>query len=453
MTKLILLLLLSTNAFAGDIFITKDTTVNDRWNIPATTVVHFQGGRILGEGTVNGGIIDAAYTQHIFDTLLTVTPSAMYNTYFSLRWFGASPTLAPYRNATCAQKAIDLCRGMFPLFCPRGWYVFNRTLRVEHISNGTFAATSIHMIGEANYWDEGVGNGTYFTFTNKNIAGISLQYNKGTEIEHIVISGQYKVPSLTGAAYFAQTYAEYSDPTCSAYYSGIAIDFSPNQNGSSSGSSGIHLHDLIIRGFTVNISHSFGGTLNADCLLYENILFGDCKVCVLSTQGQEKGNIMRNMYCWSAHYAFFRSGLDGLNPAAGGWTIDGGNIVGGIEEFMIAASDWQPTNISNMFFESLTSIGQISTLQQLKITSCTFDFLENSLVGARVRLKTNTTTNPGGVVFDNCLFRLFGNTSGAIRFEGMAAFMNCKWYGTYVNENPAGRYQVTLPSGIRMQIK
>lgn len=450
MRLLIALLFLSFNCFAGDIVISTDTTINNTWSIPSGTVLEIKSGaKIMGTGTINGGIIKASYLQQIFDTTLTVNPEGMYSINFSLRWFGASPSGNSYTNATCAQKAIDLCKGTFPLFCPRGSYTFNRTLRVEYILNGTFAPTVIHIFGEANYWDEGIGNGTYFTFTNKSGPGISLQYNKGSEIDHIAIAGQWTVPALTGTAYFAQTYSEFSDSTCSVYYSGIAIDFSPNQNGSLSGSSGIHLHDLVIRKFTINISHSFGGTLNAEALLYENIYFGDCKIAVLSGQGQEKGNMMRNMYCWGAHYTFFRSGLDNISPAAGNWTIDGGNIVGGIEEFMINADTWQQTNINNLFFESSVSIGTITTNEKLKITSCTFDFLENALVGNRPRL-TSGGSPPGGVVFDNCLFRLFG-TGGEMKFVGNAAFMNCFWYGTYVNANPAGKYQITLPNGIKIR--
>lgn len=457
---LIAFLFLSYNTFAGDIVITSDTTVNSTWNIPANTIIRFEtGGHITGSGTINGGIYQAAFTQNILDTNLTIAPSKMYNINFSGRWFGANPSNTGRQNRIAIQKAINLCVAYrFPLFIPSGAYTFDSSLTVAVWVGGISQPCYIKMFGEANYWDEASGNGTYFNFTNRSGYGLGLQYNKNSDISGFVISGQFTAPTFSADTITKVQYADWRDYTCGQLYFGISIDPLPNSDNSTSGSSAIFLHNLVIRKFAVGIINSLNvngmgrNTLNAESLRYEDIYFGDMKACIISTQGQEKNNLIRNVIAWGNHYCFFRAGLDGISPAAGNWTIDGFNLVGGIQEFMIRSDTWGQVNIMNGFTESSISIGSIISTQNLRISNCTFDVRANTEVGVRPIMTTNTLLNSQGlpsVIFDNCLFRLFG-TGGTLQFVGLAGFMNCYWYGTYYNTNPNGRVQLSLPSGLRI---
>ena len=82
---LTLIILSSFNKiFSQDIFINKDTTINNTWNIPPGAILKFGSkGHIGGKGTIRGGIIDAALGQWIFDSTLTLNPEGTYGTAFS----------------------------------------------------------------------------------------------------------------------------------------------------------------------------------------------------------------------------------------------------------------------------------------------------------------------------------------------------------------------------------
>lgn len=434
-----------TIGYASDIVIRQDTTVNNTWNIPATTIIHFESdGHISGTGTINGGIIQASYLSNLFDTTLTVRPSGMYNINFSARWMGAAPSRSARDNRNSIQKAIDICKGSFPLFIPRGTYNIDTTLKIESRVSNTYVSVALHLFGESNSWDEG-GVGTILQFQNRAQAGIALQLNKGTEIHNLNIRGKWISPTGTVQSYYARTYAEYRDSTCGQFYFGIEIDYVYNPGGN--GSSGINIHDCIVAKFTALIVCSLQGwSLNADAITIENMYFGECRDVVISTQGQEKGNIMRNVKCWSSHYTFFRSGQNN-NIQGGGWTIDGFNVTGGNQEFMINQGLWGQVNIMNGFMEQMKSLGEIGTNSQLKISNCQFDFRPTEEIGVRDLLNSGGQ----GVVFDNCLFRFFG-IGGILQFKGVASYISCYYQGTYYNPNPNGKYQVVLPVGIRLRL-
>jgi len=111
-----ILLLLSINAFATeptalpDIVISTDTTVNNTWNIATNRILRIiGGGRIHGTGTINGGIIEAAAQQHIFDTTLTINTNCVYSGSFSAKWFCMSKDSTALVNGSSLQKAVNTC--------------------------------------------------------------------------------------------------------------------------------------------------------------------------------------------------------------------------------------------------------------------------------------------------------------------------------------------------------
>jgi len=182
--KLFILLILGINAFAGDIVISKDTTVNNTWNIPATTIIRFEtGGKISGTGTINGGIIQAAYNQFIFDTTITVNPSSLYDGIFSARWFGMNPASTGIVNRKALQKSINTCISAFELFIPKGNYTLDSTVVIQGIYQGQFVGVGIHLFGESNFWAP--ERGTNLIFTNRSGNGIALQQNGRYNCQHL----------------------------------------------------------------------------------------------------------------------------------------------------------------------------------------------------------------------------------------------------------------------------
>lgn len=446
MTKILALLLLSFNSFATtvttDIVINKDTTIMASWTIPNTTILRFETGGHITAGTtglnISGGIIEAAYTQDIFDTLLTVIPYAMYSTNFSACWFGANPSHTGRQNRIAIQVAINTCLSKFPLFLPRGAYTMDTALYIQSLQEGDFVGCNLHFFGESNYWAPEVGS--ILNFVNRSGNGIAMQQNKGTEIDHINLHGVWTNPVFaTDSAFYNCTYANYRDFTVGQYYFGLNIDYRSNHSGSQNGSSGCHFHDMNIGGFTCFITVSLTSindvsglnTLNGDALLFENIQGGDGKIFFISSQGQEKGNVLRNMISWGTIHTFFSSGNENQHQG-GNYMIDGGNIAGRCNQlFMINQGGWGLITVGGAFFnEQIGRIGTVTSDKPIKFIGITFHFAYPSQTGANHNL---LTSNGLQINFDGCSFEYFGGSGGAMNFAGDASSINCYWSNTIVN--------------------
>ncbi|MEJ7672950.1 MAG: hypothetical protein WKF59_09600 [Chitinophagaceae bacterium] len=97
------------NVFTSNVstvIISSNIIINGTLTIPEGKILKFEGGRLSGKGTINGGIIEANYHTQIFDTTLTVNPKAV-NQYFSVKWFGAKGNKTD--NYTAIQKSINTC--------------------------------------------------------------------------------------------------------------------------------------------------------------------------------------------------------------------------------------------------------------------------------------------------------------------------------------------------------
>jgi len=133
-----------------DIVISKDTVVNDTWVIPANTIVRFEGkGHISGTGTMQGGIIQAALTQHIFDTTFNLSGGKLYGQDFSVIWFGAKSGNADNYNQI--QKSINTClsNGFKNCFIPAGFYSYSKPLKIFNLYKGIYVGAAIPLYGEA----------------------------------------------------------------------------------------------------------------------------------------------------------------------------------------------------------------------------------------------------------------------------------------------------------------
>ena len=426
----ILLLVYSStcHVFSQDIFINKDTTINNTWKIPAGAILKFGSkGHISGKGTISGGIIDAPLTQWIFDTSLTIQPEGTYGQDFSARWFGAGRMRD---NAAALQKGINTVLAnigrLRNFFIPKGVYSFGSPLIIANVRNGQYSNTTIHLYGESPFWDG--GSGTTLKYTSTEGFALGLQLNKGTEINNITIEGKFKSPAGKDSAYYNTPFEQYKDANgkCGDLYAGIVIDYDGSKN--SSGSTAIKIHDVSVGNFTIDYLVSPNGkTFNADILLFENIKCGDAKVGFASGQAQEKGNVIRGIYSWGSIHTLISIGHYG-KAQAGNYTVDGGNVAGGcIRLFDISQSGWYASSISNLFAESLGTIGNISSQIPISFNDCTFHFLFSSAIGKRALLYSNTDK----AKFSNCIFRYYGSKE-EMKFAGATQFDNCVFSGERV---------------------
>jgi hypothetical protein len=419
-----------SEAKARDIFINKDTTINNTWNIPKGTILKFGSkGRISGNGTIRGGIIDAYLHQWIFDSSLSVFPEGTYANGFSAKWFGAGYVKD---NAGVLQKGINTVLAnpstLRHFLIPRGVYSYSKPLQVAVMYKDAYAGCTIHIYGESSFWDSGTG--TTLQFAGTDGFALGLQLNKGSEINNLTITGRFKAPQLKDSAYYNIPFDAFNDAEgkCTPLYAGLVIDYDGSKN--TSGSTGLKIHDMNVGNFTIDYLISPNGkTFNADILVFENIRCGDAKVGFATGQAQEKGNVIRGIYSWGSIHTLFSSGRYG-KAQAGNYTIDGGNIAGKcIQLFDIRQQGWYSTTILNLYSESLGRIGTITSQIPTNISNCTFHFAYPSKAGRQNLLSSNTDK----VSFNHCIFRYYGLPDAMI-FNANASFNNCQFSGPKVKQ-------------------
>ena len=411
--------------FAQDIFINRDTTINNTWNIPEGAIIKFGSrGYIKGRGTIRGGIIDASLNQWIFDTTLTIQPEGTYGKDFSAKWFGAGRVKDNY---SALQKGINTVLAnsgrLRNFFIPKGVYSFSKPLTIAVIYKGQYIGASIHLYGESSFWDS--GSGTTLKYTATDGFALGLQLNKGTEINNIAIEGQFKSPGGKDDEYYNTRFENYKDVhgKCGEMYAGIVIDYDGSKN--NSGSTGVKIHDVSVGNFSINYLVSPNGkTFNADILLFENIRCGDAKIGFASGQAQEKGNVIRGIYSWGSIHTLISIGRYGKSQA-GNYLIDGGNIAGRcIRLFDISQSGWYASSIANIYSESIATVGSITSQIPISISNSTFHFVFSSVIGKQTLFYSNTDKTK----FSNCIFRYYGSKE-PMKFAGAAQFDNCIFSG------------------------
>jgi len=427
---LTLIILSSFNKiFSQDIFINKDTTINNTWNIPSGAIIKFGSkGHIGGKGTIRGGIIDAALGQWIFDTTLTLNPEGTYGTAFSAKWFGAGRVKD---NSVALQKGINTILGnpetLRDFIIPKGVYDFSKPLIIQSIYKGQYVGATIHLYGESSFWD--CCNGTTLRYTATNGFAIGLQVAKGTEINNVAITGQFKAPAGNDSTYYNIPFDKYNDANgkCGLMYAGIVIDYDGSKN--ISGSTGVKIHDVYVGNFSIDFLVSPNGkTFNADILIFENIHCGDARVGFAGGQAQEKGNVIRGIYSWGNMHTLICIGRYGKSQA-GHYIIDGGNVAGRcIRLFEISQAGWFASSITNIFSESLGTIGTITTQLPTSISNCTFDLMFPEQIGKQNLFYSDNAKTK----FSNCMFRYYGSNQ-PMKFTGYATYDNCFFSGPVVN--------------------
>ena len=406
----------------------KDTTISGTWDLHGQVLQI--GAKISGKGTIKNALIEANPFIQIFDPSIKLEGCRARE--FSAMWYGASPRNPD--NSDALQQSINTCINSMPLFIPRGVYNYSRSLKIFVLNNNRYIGASIHMYGEGGAWNDG----TVLHYTGNDFA-LGGQYLKGAEIDHLTLKGEFHSPNVNGPAYYAIPFSEYNDPKVGKNLTGIVIDYDGSKN--KGGSTGVQLHDLNVVNFAIDYAISPNGvTANADIIIMENIRCGEARLGISSGQAQEKGNVIRGLYSWGRIHTIFATNIYGKHQA-GNYTIDGGNIAGmPVRLIYNPESGWFPTHISNLYCESLGSIGTITAGDSKNnlpttISNCVFDFAYQSIAGS---LDLFTSNSPF-IQFNSCLFRYYGNYNDTLHFKGTATFDNCSFSGP-VTGNPGSVY-------------
>ncbi len=431
-----------------------DVVINGTVNIPEGKMIEIKNGfKIKGNGTINGGHINADYQQQIFDTSVTVNPRTV-NQYFSVKWFGAKGNNKD--DYAAIQKSINTClkNNIRTLYIPAGRYKISKPLIVRN-REGSFC--TLEILGESSFWDSNMGTEIIPDFNDA--FAIGIQNGKGCKIRKLKISGRFSPPSFSDSKqFYSASFESFTDGKCrdSRYspYAGIVIDPFTNlrsdglppdsgypslldQYGKAanlqkqSGSTGTELEELSISGFVVGICSSPNGlTRNAEITLINKIQFANCKLCISGGQDQEKGNTISNIYCWGGTHTIFATGLYGSPRMAGNWNIDHVNIAGGVVRFIFNDQHgYFPTYIGHVFAESLGSFGTLNSQLACEVSDCIFDFAYQSQAG----VQTLIIANGENVLFRSCNFRYYGEKTPLI-MQGNCVFDHCYFSGPVVKK-------------------
>ena len=438
------------------VLINANTIVNGTLTIPEGKILKFEGGKITGKGTINGGIIEANYQSFILDTTLTVNPKSV-NEYFSVKWFGAAGNNTDDYNAI--QKTISTCikNNIRTVFIPFGRYKISKPLIIFN-NAGSFC--TVEILGESSFWDSNTGSELYSTFANT--FAIGIQNGKGCKIRKLKITGLFTPPNTSDRhKFFNTSFENFTDGICrdSRYspYAAIVIDpFTnlssnkmPSDGGypglrnyygmydhlsTNTGSTGTEIEEMSINNFVVGICSSPNGlTRNAEITLINKIQFQNCKLCISGGQDQEKANTISNIFCWGGTHTIFGTDLYGGPRMAGNWNIDHANIAGAVVRFINNDQHgYFPTYISHVFAESLGTWGTINSELACEISDCHIDFEYQKVAGSQTLL----TSWGENIVYRSCNFRYYGEKT-PMTIEGNCVFDHCYFSGP-INKKSGG---------------
>ena len=214
---------------------TSDIVINGTVTIPlGKTLKIEQGYKLTGNGTINGGNIDADYQTQIFDTALTVNPRSV-NQYFSVKWFGAKGNNTD--DYVAIQKTINTCirNNIRTVYFPVGRYKISMPLIIRGTSGAaendnmkdSRAFCTIELLGQSSFWDSNTGSEIFPLFNNS--FAIGIQDGKGCKIRKLKISGLFTPPSVSDThKFYSMSFEDFTDGKCrdSRYspYAAIVID-------------------------------------------------------------------------------------------------------------------------------------------------------------------------------------------------------------------------------------
>ena len=418
--------------------------------VPQGITLRFRAGnKITGTGTIDGGIIDAGYDQQIFTTSLTIIPEGLVTEMFSVKWFGAVGS-GSHNDHPAIQKSIDtlvpICQRLSKIYFPGGNYLIDNPILLHYFTSGSYHGFTIQLIGDSVFWAASAA-GSRIICSFKDTFAIGIQGGKGVSIKGLYISGAFTPPTLTAEEFYMIDFDEYRDNTDSCQdsvnspYSGIVIDPFSNSAlnippdggypgltayyqgaGGNGGSTGITIDNCFINNFVVGICSSPNSfTRNAENTLISNTQFQFCKLCISSSQDQEKTCKVYRSACWANSHTFFASGKYGAGTP-GQWELDGVQLAGRINTFVDHQSGgYFPSYIKYCFSESLGKFGRWTSEVASRVENCEFGFANMGEAGF---YNSPHIISSASVSFENCNIRIYGSNY-PVTLVGGGLYKNC----------------------------
>jgi hypothetical protein len=437
-----------------------DITINGTLTVPSGKILTFtNNGRLIGSGTISGGIINADFQSNILATTLTVNPIGVAGKYFSVKWFGAVGNGIADDHASIQTTINTIIRNrqyIKSIFLPSGSYKIDYPLIMYNWNGSNYSFFDLDFIGESSFWEESSA-GTKIITNFSNQFAIGVQAGKGVRIENLYIIGNYTYDFTTTQAFYASTFEGYTSTTpCRdsqfSPYAAIVIDPFSNSasnipsdggypatdgfgnnlstyyrgTGGVTGSTGIAVTDCFLSGFTVGLITSPNGfTLNAELIYVNKLQISNCKSGIAGCQAQEKMNRVNFLGCWGECHTLLRFntyGASGTNGEVGHWVIENVNIAGRVNQLISRTeSGFFPMNISKVYAETLGKIGFTSFSMGTTISDSVFDFARPDLETKQYFLSLAT----GVCVFKNVSMRYYGLFI-PIPMDGRMVLTECK---------------------------
>lgn len=375
--------------------------------------------------------------------------------YKSVKDFGLLPGVD---DGFAIQKCIDYClaNGIRTMAMPQGTYNTARSVVIFQPNK----YSTLNIIGESVPFE--AAQGTVWNYTGTDGFALGLQNNKGSKVIGIKFISGFQPPFLNDKfKFFNCKFDDFKDGICrdSRYspHTAIAIDPFTNREGvppdggypglskyygaspnfsSQTGSTNILIEDCSFFNYVVALSTSVNGiTRNAEMITYNKVQFENCKLCVATTQDQEKNNILSNFACWGGTHTIFANRYYGGSPSnymGGDWAIEHGNLAGGVVRFMnYQSSGYYSAAVYKIFGESIGQFGIYSSNIAGSVSDCTFDFELPSVAGVQLLI------NSGGdkVKYTSCNFRYYGLGSARMYVNGTFKDDGCFWSGSVERNN------------------
>ena len=318
-------------------------------------------------------------------------------------------------------------------------YTIDKPLVAAKWNSGSenYDTTTIKIVGKATMWDS--GRNSVVTATFKDAPILSTYRHKGSLIDGINFQGGYRTPVMTDEQFFNADFATYGDKTCrdSPYspYASVAFDaFAstvPADGGypgltsyyrgkGSGGSTGCVINNCTVNNTTAGIVLSPSGlTANNELHTFSNIRSYHTKALFVGGQAQEKSNRLINVNCWGRCHTVLQFGGYGTGTP-GLYFVDGMQIAGGVNRLINRTSGWYyPIHLNNVFAESLGSIGQWQTELTDKMSNSVIHFQYSSITKS---YPSKGHVYGGGVTFENCVLRYYGQPTLPLFFSGNYTF-------------------------------
>jgi hypothetical protein len=427
-------------------------TINGTLVCGGKKIVFTSGAKFTGTGVIDNAVIDADYSDQIFDTTISLTNCRLTDTRFSVKWFGATGS-GSIDDQPAIQKAIDTIvknptLGK-DLYFPKGNYRINAPIIVYDWDGdlNNYRFTSVNLIGGIASHFTNTLSEAIITANFTNTFAIGIQRCRSLVIQGLVIQGAFDPVwgSRPATDYYEGDYDTWArqwgvrDEPHSPY-AGIVIDpfrmdgdlpedvypgMEAWYRGSTrGGSSGIMVKECRITGFTVGIILGPSGfTNNAENIRVEDVTIETCKVAFASTQRQEKNNSIKGLISWNGVHTILDTSSYGQRRGCPP-NIDGMNIAGNtIRLFNIT---WLQFNVTfkNIYAEVLYNIGNLKGgIGMISMEGCDLDF--NGVLPLVPTVHCNATT----VKFDNCKLRYYDDLfNKRLCFSGdNNLFVNCSF--------------------------